>query len=330
MIILAVETSCDETSVAIIQDGEKILANAVYSQIEIHKQFGGVVPEVASRNHIKYITHVFEEAFQKAQIKPKDVDLVAVTYGPGLIGSLLAGINAAQAFAYANDKPIIAVNHLAGHIYAATTTAKMKFPSLCLLISGGHTELILIKDYFDFEIIGQTLDDAIGEAYDKVARILGFAYPGGPYVDAAAQLGKLTYQLPIPLKNDASFNFSFSGLKSAVLNLVNKAKMKKEKVVVVDLCASFQKVCVDVLYDRCEKAIKKYEIKQLIVAGGVAANKGIRDKFLKGFKDVEVIFPPINLCTDQAAMIGICAYYQQKIYGVNKDYVIKANPSLDL
>lgn len=329
MIILSVETSCDETSVAITRDGKDVLSNAVLSQIKIHERFGGVVPEVASRAHIESILYMFDEAIQKANIKVSDIDLVAVTKGPGLIGSLLVGINAATSFAYANKIPIIGVNHLLGHIYAAQIEGDMKFPLLTLLVSGGHTELLLVKDHLEIELLGTTLDDAVGEAYDKVARILGLPYPGGPLVDKLAHTGKAIYNLPKPFLKNEPYNFSFSGLKSAVLNLVHNMKQKEVPFLVEDVCASFQEVVTEVLVEKTKNAANLLGVKQIIVAGGVAANKGLRFKMFERLPDFEILIPHIRYCTDQAAMIGIAAYYQyQKDKGTG-DYFIKGDSSLN-
>ena len=226
MLVLGVESSCDETSVSVVRDGKEVLSNVINSQIKIHEKFGGVVPEVASRHHVYQVSMVFEEAFKVANVKPEDIDLVAVTEGPGLIGSLLVGLNAAKTFAMMYNKPIIGVHHLAGHIYANAIEHEMKFPSIALLVSGGNTELVYMKKHFSFEIIGETLDDAVGEAYDKVARVVGLPYPGGPHVDRLAHLGNDTYKLPRVYLEDGSFNFSFSGLKSAVINLKHNADQR--------------------------------------------------------------------------------------------------------
>ena len=247
MLVLGVESSCDETSVSIVRDGKEVLSNVINSQIKIHEKFGGVVPEIASRNHVYQITMVFTEAFKVANIKPEDIDLVAVTKGPGLIGSLLVGVNAAKTFAMMYNKPIIGVHHLAGHIYANAIEHDMKFPSIALLVSGGNTELIYMKDHFQFEIIGETLDDAVGEAYDKVARVVGLPYPGGPHVDRLAHEGSDTYHLPRVYLEDGSYNFSFSGLKSAVINLHHNAEQRHEEININDLCASFQASVTEVL-----------------------------------------------------------------------------------
>lgn len=329
MIILSVETSCDETSVAITKDGKTVLSNAVLSQIKIHEKFGGVVPEVASRAHIESILYMFDEAMNVAGISVKDIDLVAVTQGPGLIGSLLVGINAATTFAYVNKIPLMGVNHLLGHIYAAAIEGDMKFPLLTLLVSGGHTELLLVKDHLDIELLGTTLDDAVGEAYDKVARILGLPYPGGPFVDKLAHEGMIKYDLPKPfLKNDP-FNFSFSGLKSAVMNMVHNMKQRNESFLVADVCASFQEVVTEVLVEKTKYAAEVLNVKQIIVAGGVAANKGLRTKIRERISDIEILIPHIKYCTDQAAMIGIAAFYQYQKQGALKDYYIKGDSGLN-
>lgn len=321
MIILAVESSCDETSVAIVKDGKEVLSHIVLSQIDIHKIYGGVVPEIASRNHIVHMTRVFEQALNDANIPIENIDLVAVTRGPGLIGSLLVGINAASAFAFANSKPIIGVNHLVGHIYAAGIEHEMKFPALALLVSGGHTELLYMKDHMDIKMIGTTLDDAVGEAYDKVARTLGLSYPGGPIVDKLAAQGKDTYHLPRPYLND-TFNFSFSGLKSAVINVVHNADQRGEKINVNNMCTSFQTSVLDVLIGKTKAAAKHFNVNQIILAGGVAANRGLRTRIHEEIKDIEIIIPSMKYCTDNAAMIGAAAYYQYQKEGAHPNYLI--------
>ena len=257
MIVLSVESSCDETSVSINRDGINILSNVVLSQIDVHKQYGGVVPEIASREHIKGITIVFEEAIENAGIKKEEINLVAVTKGPGLIGSLLIGVNAAKAFAYANDIPIIGVHHIAGHIYANAISEPLQFPLVCLVVSGGHTELILMKEHYDFLKLGETMDDAVGEAYDKVARTVGLGYPGGPVVDRLAKEGTASYKMPNIDQKD-SYNFSFSGLKSHVINLVHNLKQRKEEINIPDLCASFQETVTEVLVNKSIKAIDEF------------------------------------------------------------------------
>lgn len=324
MIILSVESSCDETSVAVVKDGHEVLSNAVLSQIEIHKLYGGVVPEIASRNHILAITTVFDKAIKDSNIKLEDIDLVAVTQGPGLIGSLLVGIDAALAFAMSINKPVIGVNHLIGHAYAAQIDGSMKFPALVLLVSGGHTEILYAKDHLDFELLGETLDDAVGEAYDKVARVLGLQYPGGPILDKLAHEGISTYKLPRPVINTDDLNFSFSGLKSSVINLINTLKMKNIEIDTKNLASSFQDAVVDVLISKTKQALSKYSVKQLIVGGGVSANKGLRTRLYEEIKDVEILIPKLSYCTDNAAMIGAAAYFQYQKYGSQKDYILKA------
>jgi N6-L-threonylcarbamoyladenine synthase len=329
MIILAVESSCDESSVAIVRDGKEVLSHVILSQIDIHKVFGGVVPEIASRSHVEHMTLVFDQALKEADMKPKDIDLVAVTKGPGLIGSLLVGINAATAFAFANNLPIIGVNHLLGHIYAANIEHDITFPNLTLLISGGHTELLYMKDHLDIKVLGTTLDDAVGEAYDKVARVLGLPYPGGPFVDQLAVVGSDIYHLPRPLIDKNEYQFSFSGLKSAVINLIHNMNQKNQEVRVPDMCASFQASVLDVLIGKTKKASQEYQVKQIIVAGGVAANKGLRKRIVEDIKDIEVIFPSMKYCTDNAAMIGAAAYHQFLKEGAHPNYLLGGESTLD-
>lgn len=317
MIVLGVETSCDETAVAIVKDGKEVLASVVYSQIDIFEKYGGVVPEVASRKHIQKITVVFEECLQIAKMEPKDIDLVAVTTHPGLIGSLLVGINAAHAFAIANNIKYVDVNHLTGHIYANYIESDFIFPLLALVVSGGHTELVLMKDHYDFTVLGQTLDDAIGEAYDKVGRVMNFSYPAGKPVDDAAHLGSNTYPLPVYDSKD-DYNFSFSGIKSGVLNLVNKCHMKGEEIRINDLACSFQETVVKVLVNKTVKAVKEYNIKHVIVAGGVAANRGLREYMktqIDKIPNVKLTFPSFKYCTDNAVMIAVSGYFK---YILNK------------
>lgn len=329
MLVLGVESSCDETSVAIVKDGKEILSNVVLSQIDIHKKFGGVVPEVASRHHVYQVSIVFKEAFEKANVKYEDIDLVAVTEGPGLIGSLLVGINAAKTFALLFDKPIIGVHHLAGHIYANAIEHDMKFPAIALLVSGGNTELIYMKNHFDFDILGETLDDAVGESYDKVARVVGLPYPGGPSVDKLAHLGNVTYQLPKPYVTN--YDFSFSGLKSAVINLAHNINQRNEELNVNDLCASFQDSVTEVLVNKTFKAAEEYNVKQIIVAGGVSANKGLKERFFAENNDrFEICIPSIKYCTDNAAMIGVAGYYQWQKYQKADDLTMNGDSSLDL
>ena len=315
--ILAVETSCDETAASVIENGNHVLSNVVQSQIESHKRFGGVVPEVASRHHVEMITRVIEEALSNANLTAKELDAVAVTYGPGLIGALLVGVNAAKAFAFAHDLPLIPVHHIAGHIYANQLENKIKFPLISLIVSGGHTELIKMNDHLEFEVIGETLDDAVGEAYDKVARVIGLPYPGGPEIDRLSKEGKDTYDFPRALQDD-SYNFSFSGLKSHVINKLHNEKQKNIEINKADVARSFQESVVDVLTTKTMRALKDKDIKTLIVAGGVAANSALRERFetLTKENNIDLYIPSLKYCTDNAAMIGAVAYelYKQKTF----------------
>lgn len=329
MLILAVESSCDESSVSIVKDGKTVLSNVVLSQIDIHKVYGGVVPEIASRHHIENMTIVFEEALKQAKVTPHDIDVVAVTEGPGLIGSLLVGINAASAFAFAHNKPLLGVNHMIGHIYSANIENEMKFPLIALVVSGGHTELVYMKEHMSFELLGETQDDAVGEAYDKVGRMLGLAYPGGPIIDKLAQVGKPSYVLPRPMIDEDSYDFSFSGLKSAVNNMIYHMKRKEEVVNVEDMCTSFQASVVDVLVSKLKKAATNFDVKQVLICGGVAANKGLRNRVFETLKDKEIIIPSMQYCTDNAAMIGAAAYYTYQQKGPLKDYILGGQSSLD-
>lgn len=311
--ILGIESSCDETSASIVKNGTDEIATVTSSQIDIHKEYGGVVPEIASRNHVKNITIVLEECLQKANMKMEDIDAIAITYGPGLIGSLLIGLEAAKTLSFIYNKPLIPVHHIAGHIYANSLVKEMKFPLLAVVVSGGHTELIEMRDHYNFQKLGGTLDDAIGECYDKVARIIGLEYPGGPKLDKMALIGEKTYKLPIPLQDD-TYNFSFSGLKSAVINLAHNEKQKGNDIIKENLAASFQSVAVESIVSKVKKAIIDKKIKNIIVAGGVAANQGLRNEITKLAKElnVELIIPPINYCTDNAAMIAAAGYYAYK------------------
>lgn len=311
MIVLGVETSCDETSVSIVKDGKEVLSNIIYTQIDIHKLYGGVVPEVASRHHLKKITYVFDQALKEANMEPKDIDLVAVTSHPGLIGSLLVGINAAKTFALAHHIKYVEVDHIVGHIYANYIESDFNFPILALVVSGGHTELVYMKEHYSFEVLGETLDDAIGEAYDKVGRVMDLQYPAGAKVDKLAHEGKPTYHLPVYADKD-SCNFSFSGLKSAVLNLVNTAKMKGEEIDTKDLACSFQNSVTTVLTEKTIKAAKEYKVNQIVVAGGVAANKGLRERLSEAAnkENIKLTFPKMVYCTDNAAMIAVAGYFK--------------------
>lgn len=331
-VILAIETSCDETAVAIIRGGTEIVANVVASQIESHKRFGGVVPEIASRHHVEQITIVVEEALHQSNMTFDDIDAIAVTEGPGLVGALLIGVNAAKALAFAHQKPLIPVHHIAGHIYANQLITPLKFPLLALVVSGGHTELVYMKEHVRFEVIGETRDDAAGEAYDKVARTLQLPYPGGPHIDCLAQEGEPLIDLPRAWLEDGSYDFSFSGLKSAVINTVHNAKQKGEDINPQTLAASFQASVVDVLVTKTEKAVQEYNVNQLLLAGGVAANKGLREALQQRFEkysNVELVIPPLSLCTDNAAMIGAAA---SVLYRKDRraTMALNANPGLVL
>ncbi|MED1602028.1 tRNA (adenosine(37)-N6)-threonylcarbamoyltransferase complex transferase subunit TsaD [Alkalihalophilus pseudofirmus] len=330
-LILAIETSCDETSAAVIKDGKEILSNIVSSQIESHKRFGGVVPEIASRHHVEQITLIIEEAMSEAEVTFKDLSAIAVTEGPGLVGALLIGVNAAKAMAFAHNLPLIGVHHIAGHIYANQLIHKLEFPLLTLVVSGGHTELVYMESDGSFEIIGETRDDAVGEAYDKVARTIGLPYPGGPHIDKLAHEGEPSYDLPRAWLEPDSFDFSFSGLKSAVINTLHNQKQRGEEINTQDLAASFQASVIDVLITKTKKAQEKYNVKQVLLAGGVAANKGLRAELQRTFDhtEVELIIPPLNLCTDNAAMIGAAASIKYK-QGKFSAYDLNGNPGLDL
>nr|WP_245683800.1 tRNA (adenosine(37)-N6)-threonylcarbamoyltransferase complex transferase subunit TsaD [Vulcanibacillus modesticaldus] len=310
VIILGIETSCDETSIAIVQDGHKILSNIVSSQIAIHKRFGGVVPEVASRKHVEVINVLLEEALNDAKLKLGDISAIAVTYGPGLIGSLLVGVAAAKAISFAKGIPLVGVNHIAGHIYANNLIKQLEFPLIALVVSGGHTELVYMEDHHKFEVLGMTRDDAAGEAYDKVARTLELPYPGGPYIDKLAKEGKATIELPRALM-DNGYDFSFSGLKSAVINTMHNAKQRGEYIAKEDMAASFQEAVVDVLVSKTLKAVQEKQVKNLIVAGGVAANQGLRSRLKEKCEQlgIDLTIPPLELCTDNAAMIASAGYF---------------------
>lgn len=311
--ILGIESSCDETSMSIVKNGITEIATVVLTQMDTHAIYGGVVPEIASRMHIENITIVLEELLKKSNMKIEDVDAIAVTYGPGLIGSLLVGVEAAKTLSFIYNKPLVPVHHIAGHIYANSLVEKLKFPLISLVVSGGHTELIYMKDNYSFEKIGGTLDDAVGEAYDKVARVLNLPYPGGPKVDKLAFIGKDTYDLPLP-KDDDSYDFSFSGLKSAVINLVHNEKQRGNKIIEENLAASFQNRVISILTKKTIRALKEYGVNNLIVAGGVAANKGLREALSNACMECgkKISFPPMKYCTDNAAMIAAAGYFAYK------------------
>ena len=308
--ILGIESSCDETSVSIVKNGVEDISTVVLSQMDTHANFGGVVPEIASRMHVENITIVIQKCLEQANMSMDDITAIAVTYGPGLIGSLLIGTVAAQTLSYVYNKPLVPVHHIAGHIYANNLTKKMEFPLISLVISGGHTELVYMQDNYSFEKIGGTLDDAVGEAYDKVARVINLPYPGGPLVDKLSYEGEDNYNLPLP-KDDDSYDFSFSGLKSAVINLVHNEKQRGNEINKADLACSFQSRVVEILSKKTLKALKEYNVNNLIVAGGVAANSGIRNNLEKICRenDINLTVPELKYCTDNATMIASAGYY---------------------
>lgn len=310
-IIIAFESSCDETSVSVVKNGNEILSNVVASQVESHARFGGVVPEVASRHHVDNMLYVIDEAIQQANIAIEDIDAVAVTKGPGLIGALLIGIQAAKSFAFVHNIPLIGVHHIAGHIHSVQFDYKVDYPAIALVISGGHTELVRMARQDHYEVIGDTQDDAIGEAFDKVARVLKLPYPGGPHMDRLAKEGRHRYDLPRPLMNDGTLNFSFSGLKSAVINLVHNCEQRGDKVIASDLAYDYHQAVIDILQKKINLAMEHYpETKSLIVAGGVAQNSHIRQALMESSEryDLNILFSRPSLCGDNAAMIGAAAH----------------------
>ena len=311
--ILGIESSCDETSCSIVKNGNKEINTVILSQIDIHTLYGGVVPEIASRNHVKDVVFVIDKCLKESKLTMNDISAIAVTHGPGLVGSLLVGLEAAKTLAYIYDKPLVPVHHIRSHIYANNIENPLKFPLMALIISGGHTELLYMKDHFDYQVVGKTLDDAVGECYDKVGRVINVPYPGGPVIDKLAHQGKPNYNLPIPL-NDESFNFSFSGLKSAVINLVHNINQKGEPLNKEDLACSFQNVVVNSLTTKTIKAMKKYNTKKLILAGGVAANQGIREEFIRLSKkeNFKFSYPSMKYCTDNATMVASAGYFLYK------------------
>ena len=314
--ILAIESSCDETSAAVIKNGKEVVSLTIASQISTHENYGGVVPEIASRMHTESITYVIDDAIKKSGMKMEEMDAIAVTYTPGLLGSLLVGIEAAKVLSYVYNKPLIAVNHIAGHIYANNLEDNsIKFPSLGLVVSGGHTEIIYLENDYNFKVLGSTLDDAIGEVYDKVARVLDLKYPGGPNIEKLAKLGKPSYKLPIPM-NDDSLNLSFSGLKSSIINLVHNEEQRGNSINKEDLACSFQTIAVDELARKLEIAINNYKVDNVIVAGGVSANGYLREEIKKitDKYNLNLSIPKMLYCTDNAAMIGAAAYplFKQK------------------
>ncbi|MCH3904713.1 MAG: tRNA (adenosine(37)-N6)-threonylcarbamoyltransferase complex transferase subunit TsaD [Lactobacillus sp.] len=331
--ILAYESSCDETSTAVIKNGREIESLVVATQIKSHQRFGGVVPEVASRHHIEVITQITKEALAEAETDWKDLDAIAVTYGPGLVGALLIGVSAAKAASMATGLPLIGVDHIMGHIMAAQLTDEITYPALALQVSGGHTELVLMHDPLNFEIIGDTRDDAAGEAYDKIGRVLGVNYPAGKTIDAWAQEGQDTFHFPRAMLQEDNYDFSFSGLKSAFINTAHHADQIHEKLNKKDLAASFQAAVIDVLAEKTVHALQQYQPKTFILGGGVAANLGLRTRLNAEIKQLKqqpkVILPPLKLCGDNAAMIGAAAY---NLFEAGKfaDLTLNADPSLEL
>ena len=328
--IFAIESSCDETSMAIVKNGSEVIALSISSQIDIHSKFGGVVPEIASRKHTENITLVFEDVLKKSPIKMDDIDAIAVTYKPGLLGSLLVGVEFAKTISYVYKKPLIKVNHLIGHIYANSINNKLEFPLLALVVSGGHTELVIMEDNYKFKMLGSTLDDSIGEAFDKIARILSIPYPGGPGIEKLAESGNVSYDFPKPVMDD-TYNFSYSGLKSRIINIVNNEKQRGNEIRRNDLAASFQYVAVDELIRKTELAIMNTNIKNIIIAGGVSANKYLREEMQKLALEhnAKINIPDFIYCTDNAAMIGAAAYplFLKKDF---TDYSLNAESQADV
>lgn len=330
MYILGIETSCDETSVSIVKNGTEEISTIVLSQMDIHKLYGGVVPEIASRNHVENITIVIEACLKKANMTMAEIDAIGVTYGPGLIGSLLIGVQAAKTLSFIYNKPLVPVHHIAGHIYANRLMGELTFPLIALVISGGHTDLIYMEDHYVFKKIGGTLDDAVGEAYDKVAKVMGLEYPGGPIIDNLASIGKDAYPLPIPLDDD-SYNFSFSGLKSAVINLIHKEQQRGNTINNENLATSFQTRVVEILTKKTMRALKEYNVKTLLIAGGVSANNGLRSAFENLCKENNIKFIPplLRYCTDNATMIAAAAFVAHQ-KGIAADLSLNAVATIPL
>ena len=331
MKVLAVESSCDETSVAVVENGREVYSNVIASQIDTHKKFGGVVPEIASRQHVEAINTVLKEGLDQAGVKLSDIDIIAATKGPGLIGALLVGLSAGKALALSTGKPFVGVNHIVGHVCANYISFKdLEPPFIGLIISGGHTYLIEVKDYVDFTLHGRTVDDAVGEAFDKVARSLGLSYPGGPVVDALAKKGKETIEFPRVMIKEDNYNFSFSGLKTAVLNYLNSTRLRGEEIVTEDVCKSFQEAVVDVLLEKSFRLAREKNMDKIVLCGGVSANSRIREAFEeRGSKEnIKIFYPELKLCTDNAAMIASAAYYEYMAGKVDEENF--ANPNLGL
>jgi len=312
--ILAIETSCDETAAAVVRNGLEVLSNVIASQIDWHRKYGGVVPEIASRKHLEFINPVISEAMDKAGLEFAELDAVAATYGPGLVGGLLVGLSAAKALAYALDKPFIGINHIVGHIYANFISNKeIETPVICLTVSGGHTDLLYFEELGGYSILGRTRDDAAGEAFDKTARVLGLGYPGGPAIEKVSKQGDPeAIDFPRPFINEDNYDFSFSGLKTAVINYLHNKKQKREEVNVADVAASFQQAVIDILVSKIMKAVADYPVKSVILSGGVAANKTLKLQLKEKLRKagLPLYTPELKLCTDNAAMIGSVAYYQ--------------------
>lgn len=333
VLILAIESSCDETAASVVKNGRQVLSNVISSQIDLHTLYGGVVPEIASRKHIEKINQVIEEALRQADVSLDDITAIGVTYGPGLVGALLVGVAEAKAIAYAAKKPLVGVHHIEGHVSANFIEhPDLEPPFVCLIVSGGHTHLVIVKDYGEFEILGRTRDDAAGEAFDKVARAVGLGYPGGPKVDKAAKEGnKHAVEFPRAKVEGAPYDFSFSGLKSAVLNYINHAQMKGEEIHVADLAASFQNAVVEALVSRAIAAAKEFGYDKLAIAGGVASNSALREAMKEACEKEHLSFyyPSPVFCTDNAAMIGVAAYYEY-INGTRHGWDLNAVPNLKL
>lgn len=331
--ILAIESSCDETAAAVVKNGREVLSNVIYSQIAFHTEYGGVVPEIASRKHIEKINQVIEQALQEAEKQLNDITAIAVTYGPGLVGALLVGVSAAKAISFATGIPLIGVHHIEGHISADFIENKeLEPPFICLVVSGGHSHLVVVKDYGEYEIIGRTRDDAAGEAFDKVARAIGLGYPGGPKIDKVSKEGNPeAIHFPRAKVADGEYDFSFSGLKSAVLNYLNSCQMKGEEINIPDVAASFQKAVTDVLVDHSMTAVRKYGYKKFAIAGGVASNSSLRAAFEQACEKDGIAFyyPSPIFCTDNAAMIGAAGYYEYK-KGTRHGFDLNAVPNLKL
>lgn len=323
MRILAFETSCDETSVAVVENGNNVLSNIISTQIDIHKEYGGVVPEIASRHHIENILPVYEEALEKANCKIEDIDYIAVTNKPGLIGSLLVGLMFAKSLSYSKKIPLLPVNHIDGHLFSTFIDHEIKLPAVSLIVSGGHTNIYYIDEMFQVKLLGETLDDAVGEAYDKVARVLGLRYPGGPEIDRLANTGKDNIKIPKP--NIDGYNFSFSGIKTYITNFINNERMKGNEIIKEDISRSFQETILEILISKVIKVIENHDVKTLMIAGGVSANKRLREKVKEEIllSNIEVVFPKYEYCTDNAAMIGCAAYHflNKKDYNENEIFI---------